>query len=86
MSIGRLLLHGVRLLLAVVLAMQLVSVAYLVRHFDPDALRVSAMLPAALLLKAALVLANAGLLWWVQRRLARRSTATAQAPRDPTAS
>lgn len=71
MSIGRLVLHVLRVLLALLLALQLLSVLRAWQWFDLDALRVSAQLLPALVLKVVLVLANTALLLLVHVRLRR---------------
>lgn len=79
MSMGRLVLHVLRVLLALLLALQLVSVLRALQWLDPDAVRVSAQLLPALVLKGVLVLANAALLLLVHvrlRRSARRGVPT----------
>ena len=67
----RLALHGLRLLLAAALLLQLLQQALALRYLSADAWAISAQLLPALLIKLLLIGFNLGLFCWLHRKLAR---------------
>lgn len=67
----RLALHGLRLLLAAALLLQLLQLAAALRYLSADALTISTQLLPVLLFKLLLIGLNLGLFWWLHKKLAR---------------